>query len=44
MDDIDEVMLGANIMDNKGWKNTTMNTSGGISRHRISSGPPPQRS
>jgi catechol 2,3-dioxygenase-like lactoylglutathione lyase family enzyme len=37
MDDIDEVMLGANIMDNKGWKNTTMNTSGGISRHRISS-------
>ncbi len=37
MDDIDEVMLGANIMENKGWKNTTMNTSGGISRHRISS-------
>lgn len=24
-------------MDNKGWKNTTMNSSGGISRHRISS-------
>ena len=37
MDDIDEVMLGANIMENRGWKNTTMNTSGGISRHRISS-------
>ncbi len=36
-DDIDEVMLGANIMEAKGWKNTTMNTSGGISRHRISS-------
>jgi Glyoxalase/Bleomycin resistance protein/Dioxygenase superfamily len=36
-DDIDEVMLGANIMENKGWKNKTMNTSGGISRHRISS-------
>jgi catechol 2,3-dioxygenase-like lactoylglutathione lyase family enzyme len=36
-DDIDEVMLGANIMEHKGWKNTTMNTSGGISRHRISS-------
>jgi catechol 2,3-dioxygenase-like lactoylglutathione lyase family enzyme len=36
-DDIDEVMLGANIMENKGWRNTTMNTSGGISRHRISS-------
>lgn len=37
MDDIDEVMLGANIMDNKGWKNKSMNSSGGISRHRISS-------
>ncbi len=37
MDDIDEVMLGANIMDNKGWKNESMNSSGGISRHRISS-------
>ena len=37
MDDIDEVMLGANLMETKGWKNTTMNTSGGISRHRISS-------
>ncbi|WDF72535.1 VOC family protein [Novosphingobium sp. KACC 22771] len=37
MDDIDEVMLGANLMADKGWKNTTMNTSGGISRHRISS-------
>ena len=36
-DDIDEVMLGANVMEAKGWKNTTMNTSGGISRHRISS-------
>lgn len=37
MDDIDEVMLGANIMDAKGWKNQSMNSSGGISRHRISS-------
>ncbi|WP_374528640.1 VOC family protein [Novosphingobium sp.] len=36
-DDIDEVMLGANIMEAKGWKNTSMNSSGGISRHRISS-------
>jgi hypothetical protein len=36
-DDIDEVMLGANIMEAKGWKNSTMNTSSGISRHRISS-------
>lgn len=37
MDDIDEVMLGANIMDRRGWKNTSTNSSGGISRHRISS-------
>jgi catechol 2,3-dioxygenase-like lactoylglutathione lyase family enzyme len=37
MDDIDEVMLGANIMENRGWKNSSMNSSGGISRHRISS-------
>jgi catechol 2,3-dioxygenase-like lactoylglutathione lyase family enzyme len=36
-DDIDEVMLGANIMDARGWKNNSMNSSGGISRHRISS-------
>lgn len=36
-DDIDEVMLGANIMEHKGWKNESMNSSGGISRHRISS-------
>jgi hypothetical protein len=36
-DDIDEVMLGANLMEQKGWKNTSMNTQGGISRHRISS-------
>lgn len=37
VDDIDEVMLGANIMEKRGWKNTSMNSSGGISRHRISS-------
>lgn len=36
-DDIDEVMLGANIMEARGWKNESMNSSGGISRHRISS-------
>lgn len=36
-DDIDEVMLGANIMEARGWKNQSMNSSGGISRHRISS-------
>ena len=37
VDDIDEVMIGANYMDKKGWKNTSSNASGGISRHRISS-------
>jgi catechol 2,3-dioxygenase-like lactoylglutathione lyase family enzyme len=37
MDDIDEVMLGANIMEKKGWRNTSNNSSGGVSRHRISS-------
>jgi hypothetical protein len=37
VDDIDELMLGANIMEKKGWKNTSMNSSGGISRHRITS-------
>lgn len=37
LDDIDEVMLGANIMDKRGWTNTSNNSSGGISRHRISS-------
>lgn len=37
MDDIDEVMLGANVMEKCGWANTSMNSAGGISRHRISS-------
>jgi catechol 2,3-dioxygenase-like lactoylglutathione lyase family enzyme len=37
VDDIDEVMLGANVMEQRGWKNTSRNSSGGISRHRISS-------
>ena len=36
MDDIDEVMLGANTMDRLGWKNTGENVAG-IARHRISS-------
>jgi hypothetical protein len=36
-DDIDEVMLGANIMSRRGWVNTSRNSSGGLSRHRISS-------
>ena len=37
LDDIDELMLGANLMENRGWKNSSMNSSGGVSRHRISS-------
>lgn len=37
LDDIDEVMLGANVMADKGWKNESMNSSGGISRHRATS-------
>jgi catechol 2,3-dioxygenase-like lactoylglutathione lyase family enzyme len=37
VDDIDEVMLGANLMEHRGWKNTSMNASGGVSRHRITS-------
>ena len=37
VDDIDELMLGANIMEKRGWSNTSRNSSGGLSRHRISS-------
>lgn len=37
VDDIDELMIGANYMENKGWVNTSRNSSGGVSRHRISS-------
>ena len=37
LEDIDEVMLGANQMTEKGWINKSMNSSGGLSRHRISS-------
>jgi catechol 2,3-dioxygenase-like lactoylglutathione lyase family enzyme len=37
VDDIDELMLGANIMERRGWRNTSHNSSGGVSRHRISS-------
>lgn len=37
VDDIDELMLGANLMKRKGWVNTSRNSSGGLSRHRISS-------
>jgi catechol 2,3-dioxygenase-like lactoylglutathione lyase family enzyme len=37
LEDIDELMLGANIMEEKGWHNSSPNTSGGLSRHRISS-------
>ena len=37
VDDIDELMLGADIMDRKGWQNLSNNSKGGIARHRISS-------
>ena len=37
LEDIDELMLGVNQMDMKGWKNSGLNTLGGLSRHRISS-------
>lgn len=37
VDDIDELMLGANIMTSKGWDKFSHNSSGGVSRHRISS-------
>jgi catechol-2,3-dioxygenase len=37
LEDIDELMLGVNQMELKGWKNQGLNTLGGLSRHRISS-------
>jgi len=37
LEDIDELMLGVNTMDRRGWKNISRNSSGGLSRHRISS-------
>jgi catechol 2,3-dioxygenase-like lactoylglutathione lyase family enzyme len=37
LEDIDELMIGVNIMEKKGWKNDSPNTMGGLSRHRISS-------
>lgn len=37
VDDIDELMIGANYMEKRGWANTSRNSSGGVSRHRISS-------
>ncbi len=37
LEDIDELMLGVNQMHAKGWKNVSTNSSGGLSRHRISS-------
>lgn len=37
VEDIDELMLGANIMEAKGWKNTSPNSQGLLSRHRLSS-------
>ena len=37
LEDIDELMLGVNQMQQKGWANTSQNAAGGLSRHRISS-------
>lgn len=37
VDDIDEVMIGANLMEKKGWQKTNGDATGGISRHRVSS-------
>jgi catechol 2,3-dioxygenase-like lactoylglutathione lyase family enzyme len=37
LEDIDELMLGVNQMHDKGWRNQSVNSSGGLSRHRISS-------
>ncbi len=37
LEDIDEVMLGANLMSERGWVNHSSNTSAGLARHRISS-------
>lgn len=37
LEDIDELMLGANLMAKRGWVNASPNSSGGLSRHRISS-------
>ena len=37
LEDIDELMLGVNRMQKKGWTNTSQNSAGGLSRHRISS-------
>jgi len=37
VEDIDEIMLGANVMEQRGWVNTSPNSQGYLSRHRISS-------
>ena len=37
LEDIDELMLGANLMQTKGWVNHGPNSATGLSRHRISS-------
>ena len=37
VEDIDEVMLGVNIMAERGWKNPVSKSLGGLARHRISS-------
>ncbi len=37
LEDIDELMIGVNHMERHGWTNNSTNSSGGLSRHRISS-------
>lgn len=37
VEDIDELMLGANIMEQRGWAKQSQNSQGGLSRHRVSS-------
>jgi len=37
LEDIDELMIGVNRMERCGWANSSTNSSGGLSRHRISS-------
>jgi len=37
LEDIDELMIGVNHMEGCGWRNSGVNSSGGLSRHRISS-------
>jgi catechol 2,3-dioxygenase-like lactoylglutathione lyase family enzyme len=37
LEDIDELMVGVNRMERAGWRNNSVNSSGGLSRHRATS-------